>query len=170
MKNQQRQLPPIEKLKELFDYDTQEGKLWWKVDIGNRKAGTPAGSENSHGYLNVVIGGKVFRCHRILWVLHHGEDMKGPWTIDHKNGDKSDNRIENLRLANPSQNRHNQKVRKDNTSGMTGVQWHNKDKVWVVRWCGKEIGRSKDKTEALRMRQDAEEKYGNEWFMAREAS
>jgi hypothetical protein len=53
--------------------------------------------------------------------------------VDHVNGDKSDDRIENLRLATPRQNAQNRSMRTINSSGFTGVTWHSQRKKWWVR-------------------------------------
>lgn len=50
--------------------------------------------------------------------------------IDHINHDRSDNRIENLRLVTGGENKKNQSIRKRNKSGFTGVGWHSKAKKW----------------------------------------
>ena len=57
-------------------------------------AGSMAGTIESRGYVKVCIGREQFRAHRIIWKLFHGTE---PEIIDHINGNRSDNRIENLR-------------------------------------------------------------------------
>lgn len=96
---------------ELFDY--VDGNLFWKkLPLrGFSKAGQKAGSINK-GYLWVVSGlmdgTKVQSVHRIIWSLHNGtipEDMY----VDHIDRNPLNNKIENLRLASPSQNSMNAK-------------------------------------------------------------
>jgi hypothetical protein len=58
--------------------------------------------------------------HRVIWEMHYGPIPDG-MHVDHENGDKADNRIGNLRLATRSQNKANEKLRKDNKSGFKGV-------------------------------------------------
>ena len=53
--------------------------------------------------------------------------------VDHINGDRFDNRRENLRLCNSSQNKCNRGPRKDNQSGFKGVSWHPQRKKWTAR-------------------------------------
>ena len=68
--------------------------------------------------------------HRLVYLWHFGYVPK---EIDHINGDKRDNRIENLREANRSQNMRNVKLKRNNTSGAKGVCWSKEKNKWVVR-------------------------------------
>ena len=68
---------------------------------------------------------KLIRMHRLILNTPAGFDT------DHVNGDRFDNRIENLRVATRSQNIMNTIIRKDNTSGFKGVTWHKCKKKWV---------------------------------------
>lgn len=106
--------------------------LVWKVSpsIGVR-AGQLAGGEDERGYWRIRVNGSKHRAHRLVWTLVHKTQPAGH--IDHINGNTSDNRIENLRLAANGQadNSQNRKRRKDNQSGYTGVsKCGNK---WVAR-------------------------------------
>lgn len=65
--------------------------------------------------------------HQLIWAIVHGEYAD---QIDHHNGDKSDNRLDNLRLCDNSGNQHNQGKRKTNTSGYKGVSWHKQSNCW----------------------------------------
>lgn len=56
-----------------------------------------------NGYIRVTIKKKQYYAHRIAWTLVHGECDKDVM-IDHKNGNRADNRIENLRIATNAQN------------------------------------------------------------------
>ena len=92
-------LPPIEWLCQLFIYDPETGQLRWRVNRrGTAKAGGIAGHINSHGYRVVLIMNRPYRACRVIWKLQTGVDPKTQ-EIDHKNGAKSDDRWENLRLA-----------------------------------------------------------------------
>jgi hypothetical protein len=73
--------------------------------------------------------GKVWKVHRLIFMLVHGYLPK---EIDHINGDRSDNRIENLREVSRSENQYNKSAQR-NRSGYRGVSWHEKTKKWAVR-------------------------------------
>ena len=103
-------------LHELFEY--KEGHLYWKVPGRSRQMGKPVGSPSGDGYICVRINYKLYRVHRLVWAMHGKEPAE---IIDHINGDKLDNRIENLRGATQSQNCMNRRQRSDNKSGIKGV-------------------------------------------------
>ncbi len=75
------------------------------------------------GYLHTNIQGKTWYQHRLVW-LFFNEDL--PPVIDHIDGNKSNNRIENLRAADHTQNKHNVPKRRHNTTGAKGVVFHPK--------------------------------------------
>jgi hypothetical protein len=113
-------------LREVFEY--KDGALYWKVNKGSRaRIGGKAGSVHSHGYYSVRINKKSYLLHRIIYLYHHGVL---PEFIDHINGDKADNRIENLRPATLSQNGFNAKISNRNTSGVKGVSWNSRYNKW----------------------------------------
>ena len=129
-----------ERVRQLLDYQPETGELTWKTRpvsrphdiIWNKKfAGRIAGCPTGHGYLRVYLGGRHHYAHRIAWCHHHGEWPKTG--IDHINGDGSDNRIKNLRLADQAQNTRNTKRSAANTSGIKGVGWFKPAGKWRAR-------------------------------------
>ena len=124
----------VDLLNHLFEYDKETGNLIWKIKPSSRghsvKVGYIAGTLKSHGYLCVGINYNSYRAHRLIFLMHKGYLPK---TIDHINGDKLDNRIENLRAATVGQNQHNRKTNANNTSGYKGVSWNKAQKKWVAR-------------------------------------
>ena len=86
-----KELPSVERLRELFAYDDKAGVL-----ISN-KTNKTVGTFNYAGYLRTSIDGKSYQLHRVIWKLVKGEEP--PFEIDHINRDRADNRIENLRSA-----------------------------------------------------------------------
>ena len=121
-----------EQLHELFKYD--DGLVWIKVTKHNSHLlGEIAGSLHTiSGYYRVRINGMLHRLHRLVWIYHYGDIPNGMF-VDHIDGDKSNNRIENLRLATYSQNQHNRKICSTNTSGVKGVYWDKSKKKWRGR-------------------------------------
>ena len=72
----------------------------------------------------------LYRAHRLIWLLFHGDLPK---QLDHVDGNRQNNKIENLRECTPSQNQHNCKLRSDNKSGIKGVSWDSSKKMWAAR-------------------------------------
>lgn len=125
-----REMTEAQKLvRNLFDYDRDTGLLTWRVRKRNSvHIGEVAGSLDAHGYICVQIDGRPHKAHRLIWLWLHGEWP--PKEIDHINGNRSDNREANLRLANNFQNSANRLRQKNNTSGYKGVSLHRKTGKW----------------------------------------
>ena len=121
-----------ERLKELFDY--QDGQLIWTVKKAQSiKIGTAAGWANRdvHGqqYMNIELDGKSYKSHRLVFMYHHGYFPK---RVDHIDGNRFNNRIENLREVTASQNAQNSKFRKNNKSGFKNVHFEKRNQKWRV--------------------------------------
>jgi len=116
----------------ILSYDGETGLFhWMERRSSNAPAGSVAGS-NVRGYTNISVAGAKVRAHRLAWLYVYGEWPKG--FIDHINGVRNDNRIENLRLVNFSENMQNQrKVRADSKTGLMGVQWNKRKSVFIAR-------------------------------------
>ena len=116
---------------ELLDYDPLTGIFVWKVGQSNRaQKGSRAGTNRGGGYRRIAIDGKLIYEHQLAWLL-----MKGEWPselIDHIDGNPSNNRISNLRLASRAENAQNLGLRATNTSGRTGVSLHRKSGKWCA--------------------------------------
>ena len=96
-------------LKELFDY--KGGNLIWKVSRqGNKGINSIAGCLSKNGYIVISLNKKLQYAHRLIYVWHYGEISKD-MLIDHINGIKYDNRIENLRTITHQQNLFNTKAK-----------------------------------------------------------
>jgi len=131
----------FERANALFRYDEESGSLRWKEDriaplkSGNAivvaKAGEIAGGKRPDGYVAVLIGGKSYLAHRVVWLLTHGSWPRKH--LDHVNGIRCDNRIANLRQANDSQNGMNRAAQANSKSGVKGVSWSERDRRWVAR-------------------------------------
>lgn len=112
-----------EQVRELFDYDAENGWLIRKTIRNGCPYNKPCGHKpDCHGYGQVGIDGKHYRTHRLVWLLVHGEWPEHE--IDHIDQNKMNNRIENLRPATPSENQHNKGLRRDNSTGYPGVTFN----------------------------------------------
>lgn len=110
-------------LEKRIAYNPSTGDLWWLQDTYHRscgKAGDSAGSISDQGYGTVVVSRKRLKAHHVAWALYY-KVWPIPHHIDHTNGDRSDNRIVNLRPASPAQNGWNKGPLKNNRLRMKGV-------------------------------------------------
>jgi hypothetical protein len=117
------------RLLELLHYEPETGVFTRLVRTAQcMRVGDVAGRTDTWGYRQIGVDGRKHLAHRLAWLYVTGE-----WPaeqIDHVNGDRSDNRIVNLRLATGSQNQANMRKRGDNTSGYKGVAWNAKCRKW----------------------------------------
>lgn len=138
------ELLPPSTLRQLLAYNSETGQLTWRwrdraffgSDLeqkrwNTRYAGKPALATKcpDKGYLRGKIFNKMFSAHRLAWAIHYGELPSH--CIDHINGDRSDNRIVNLRDVPPALNSRNAKIPTNNKSGCVGVAWSKKNKRWI---------------------------------------
>lgn len=120
-------------LKELLNFDQGTGFFTWKVSPGPRSQVHPgdiAGSLSGDGYWQIKIKGKVHKAHRLAWIFVHGSM---PDMIDHINGNRSDNRMINLRVCDRFSNMWNMKRSSRNSSGVKGVSWSNQLSKWKAQ-------------------------------------
>ena len=116
---------------ELFEY--KDGQLFWKKATGRCKKFFLAGSIGSHGYRQIRLQNKIYLAHRLIYLLIYGQM---PTQIDHIDGNKINNKIENLRPSNQSENRMNSRCSSLNKVGVKGVCWskpHKKGRVQVKK-------------------------------------
>lgn len=122
-----------EKARELFRIDAETGKIYWAVAHGRwneRPAGALAGCLRK-GYRYIGVEGRNYFGHQIAWLITHGEWP--PMTLDHINGNRDDNRPQNLRLATAAENNQNQHgLPAHNTSGERGVSWDASREKWTA--------------------------------------
>lgn len=146
-------------LEYLFEY--RDGHLYWK-NTPNRHAfaGKKAGRLTPTGYISIEIDGNPYQAHRLIWILHNGEIGS---MIDHIDGNRSNNKIENLRSCDRCQNMHNRKKCKANTTGVKGVRLRSDSGKYeariVVRGKRHVLGSYKDLELAELVMQMAREKY-----------
>lgn len=155
----------------LFTYEN--GNLIRKITrSSNAKAGSKITSTDSNGYKQVTVGYKRYSVHRVIWEMFNGPIPAG-MQIDHANGVRDDNRIENLRLATIEENNRNRGISTANTSGVPGVFWIQKKSRWLARITidgeRKYLGHYRDKCEAISARKRAEIELFGEFAPNREA-
>lgn len=119
-------------LKELLDYDPATGSFFWRKTLRNGKggAGKKAGGER-YGYIFIAVKGRIYRAHRLAWLYVYGE-FPPDKLIDHINGNRSDNRIENLRLASQGENLMNRGRQSNNKAGYKGIWFDNQRQLWAA--------------------------------------
>jgi hypothetical protein len=119
-----------EYLKSILDYDLDTGIFTWKVSKANRtKVGDVAGW-SYNGYREIEINNKAYKAHRLAWLYVYGEMPKN--LVDHIDGNRSNNKISNLREATYQENSENYKTPKTNKSGVKNVSWYKSLNKWVV--------------------------------------
>lgn len=139
-------LTDLADLRHILDYSPDTGSLLWKrrsVDMfsgtrpittcsawNGRYAGRPAMCNSHNGYLSSMVFGKRVMAHKAAWAIHYGEWPAGQ--IDHINGNRSDNRISNLRVVTPVENQWNAKARTRaiGYASKRGAHWHKANNKW----------------------------------------
>lgn len=130
---------PVNVLRELLDYDACTGEFTWRARSGfapktvqwnKRFAGKPAGHTDLRGYRRLKILCQVHFAHRAAWAY-----VFGAWPntiVDHIDGNKSNNRIQNLRDAGKNVNAQNLRgARKDSSSGILGAHPRKGSSPWA---------------------------------------
>jgi hypothetical protein len=113
--------PTQAELKELFHYNPDTGVFIHLQSRGKGKKGHPVGKVNCHGYVEMRVLNKLFGAHRLAILYMTGEMPLLPLTVDHINGDRADNRFNNLRVADYRQQSWNSPVHHHNKSGLKGA-------------------------------------------------
>lgn len=167
-----RNLPTPEVLRQLLRYEPETGYLFWRdrppVDAINKQFNTAfAGkramtADNGHGYMRGNISGLKLLAHRVAWAMTYGDWPNDQ--IDHINGNRHDNRIINLRLADFRANARNMKRFSTNTSGVVGVSYIKRANKWrAYIWNNRrmiELGTFHDFDQAVSARKKAEIELG----------
>lgn len=113
-------------------YIQETGEFFWKKTTGRAIAGMPAGTIHPRGYKKISFQGKGYFAHRLAWLFVHGNFPVN--FIDHIDGNKLNNRINNLRPSSTKENLQNQKrARSDNTCLLLGVGYHKASGMFRAR-------------------------------------
>lgn len=122
------------RLLSVLRYEPETGHFYWTEKVNKHLAiGTRAGTTDKKGYRQIGYKKELFQEGRLAWLAVHGD-----WPddqIDHRDCDKANNKISNLRRATPSQNSANTRPRPGLRSGLKGAYYHNQ--------CGKYCARIK---------------------------
>lgn len=165
---------PIELLKSFLTYDEFSGDLIWRhrershfpndqaYNAWNARFPEKKVGAVSNGYVIFSIFKRLYKAHRVAWAIYHGE-----WPdrhLDHIDGNRSNNRISNLRVVSRTENNMNMARKSTNTSGQTGVSRTKSGMRWRARiqanGKAKTIGSFATKEQAIAARKLAEVYYG----------
>lgn len=163
----------LERLRYLLRYDPKTGRFYWNprpasdfsshrlfLAFNARFAGNEAGSIALHGYIQIKLDGRDYTAHRLAWFYWYGQ-----WpslTIDHEDGNRSNNRLGNLRDVPHGENQKNMKMPSNNTSGVVGVTFCAGKWMAQIQHRGKHIylGRHSSFDAAVKARRKAEIELG----------
>ena len=150
-----------EKLQSLLLYDQETGQFkWLHPPNGKCKNKSVAGCVKSDGYVSIGIDGKYYKAHRLAWLYVHGYF---PRQIDHRDRNKQNNKLSNLRAADPMINGANRGLFVSNKSGHKGVFWYAKLKKWQANLTVNNVvyylGRFNSIEEAIAARTEAEKRH-----------
>lgn len=123
----------VAELQEYFFYDSKTGIFRWKKHRCRHLVGKVAGckSRPNDPYWILTLHDKKLLAHKVAWAIYYGRWPR--FDLDHRDLDKLNNGIINLRRSNKSKNGANRSKQKNNTSGYKGVFWMKKAKCWLVQ-------------------------------------
>lgn len=158
-------------LREKLHYDPVTGIFRWRQSPTiSVPSGAVAGSLSKQGGHYVIgIGRKTYLAHRLAWLYVHGEWPNG--ILDHINRDRTDNRIENLRLITKAGNSINRDAPANSKTGRPGVSWSTSRSKWrayiTVNNRQKHLGHFSNFWEACEARANGEVEHFGEFAPSR---
>jgi hypothetical protein len=119
-------------LKDWLRYDPETGSFFWLKINSNRVAvGEKAGTVRFDGYTIITLQRRQYRAHHLAWLYVYGEFPSSDH-LDHINGNRGDNRIKNLRLADHGENLMNRGRQRNNKAGYKGIWWDKEKQLWAA--------------------------------------
>lgn len=150
-----------EEIAAAFEYDPVTGIVKRKPYKGVRGIPTPTKRGRTE-YITFKYKGKGLSAHRVAWMLMFKEWPKQD--IGHDDGNRSNNKIENLSVMSEAENSRNRRMMVTNKSGFNGVFWRKDRRVWIaqitVDYRIIYLGYFKSLDDAVAARKEAEVKYG----------
>lgn len=141
-------------------FATENGYTAWNATFADTETFNAIAKQS--GYCRTGIFGKTYPSHKLIWLFHYGAFPTQQ--IDHINGIRHDNRLENLRLVTHAENCRNRRIPTTNTSGTIGVTWVAGRRKWraQIRFNGEthNLGQFKHKADAIAARKQAEKTFG----------
>lgn len=119
----------------IFIYDLVSGRLFNRFYRSPKApAGAEAGSIQRDGYRRVSLNGKWHAAHRIAWDINNPKNKLSPSDqIDHADHNRINNRPLNLEKKSNAINHKNMSLQRNNKSGIAGVYWNGKEKLWYAQ-------------------------------------
>jgi|DEB0MinimDraft_6_1074348.scaffolds.fasta_scaffold113343_2 hypothetical protein len=153
---------PVEVVFDKFGCDTRTGLVYRACKDGPLVVWKPFLTINEEGYIVTYLRWEkktyYVYAHRVVWAFAHESWPSG--LIDHINGNRSDNRIANLRDVPAGANSKNKARYRTNISGVTGVSWCKARRKWRTKITSNYVttllGHFEDFDEAVRVRRKAE--------------
>lgn len=107
-------------------------RLYWNISKQRIKKHSLAGHKDNKGYYRVVLNGKKYFNHRILYQFYHNVILNATDFIDHIDMDRQNNSKENLRICTKSENAMNRISMKNNKLRIKNIYIDERQNRYVV--------------------------------------
>lgn len=102
-------LPPLHRLTAELSYDPSTGEFRWLRGKQGRNADLSVAQYVNNGYRRIQVDGRTYLAHRLAFYMAHRREPVGE--IDHIDGNRANNKIDNLREATRVENARNRHSR-----------------------------------------------------------